>query len=86
MVGDWSDVRRELHLERLPDDPPERKPGESLWNPNSPIAKLSRLMKAETLWKATESSAPPSAAPTAKHTAKWHRQQAKKRKQQTRRC
>jgi len=85
MVGDWGDVRRELNLERLPDDPPERKPGESLWDPNSPIAKLARLMKAETLWKATESSAQPSAA-SAKHTAKWHRQQARKRKQQTWRC
>jgi hypothetical protein len=85
MVGDWSDVRRDLNLERQPDDPPERKPGESLWDPNSPIAKLARHIKLEGQWKATEPPADPSAAPV-KHTAKWHRQQAKKRKQQTRRC
>jgi hypothetical protein len=90
VVGDWGDARRELHLERLPDDPPERKPGESLWNPDSPggqLAKLARKLKLEGKWKAIDALVdPPAAAPAAKHTAQWHRQQAKKRKQQTRRC
>jgi hypothetical protein len=88
MVGDWGNVRRELNLERLPDDPPERKPGESLWDPNSPggkLGKLARRMKLEGKWKEIDAAADPAAAPV-KHSAKWHRQQAKKRKQQTRRC
>jgi hypothetical protein len=88
MVGDWGEVRRKLKLERQPDDPPERKPGESPWGRDSSMTKLAQqIMELARQGGATEPAAPPPAAPPAvKHSAKWHRQQAKKRKQQTRRC
>lgn len=80
IVGDWSDVRKELSLERLPDDPPERAPGAPLYGPDSAIAKVARLISARNARE-------PAAAPErVKRSAKWHRKQAKKRKQQTRRC
>jgi hypothetical protein len=85
MVGDWGDVRRELSLERHPDDPPERRPEEFVHAPNSPIGKLARRLELEERWKESDAPAQPPDAP-AKHSAKWHRKQAKKRKQQTRRC
>ena len=88
VVGDWGDVRRELELERQEGDPPERRPGESVHHPDSPVGKLARRLSLEDKWKAMQapSADPPAAAAPVKHTAKWHRKQAKKHKQQTRRC
>ncbi len=76
-VGDWSDVRRDLNIERLPDDPPERKPGESLWK-GSPMEKIAAALQ----------KLPPSreGTPTENRSAKSYRKEAKKRKKQNRRC
>ena len=87
MVGDWGDVRRELALDREEGDPPERRPGESVHHPDSPIGKLARRLNLEEKWESTQApSADPHAAAPEKRSAKWHRKQAKKHKQQTRRC
>lgn len=86
MVGDWREVREELNLERQPDDPPERRPGESLHDLDSPLGELARYLALEDKWKTMDApSANPPAAP-AKHSGKWHRKQARKHRQQTRRC
>lgn len=86
MVGDWSEVRRELNLERQPDDPPERRPGESVHDPDSLIGQLARRLNLEERWKTVQAPAESPPPAPAKHTAKWHRKQAKKHRQQTRRC
>ena len=86
MVGDWREVRRELNLEREPDDPPERGPGESVHDPDSPIGQLARRLKLEEKWKTVDARpANPPSAPV-KRAGKWHRKQARKHKRQTRRC
>jgi hypothetical protein len=87
MVGDWGEVRRELALEREEGDPPERRPGESVHGPDSPIGKIARRLNLQEKWKATQAPpADPHPAAPEKRSAKWHRKQAKKHKQQTRRC
>ena len=55
MVGDWGDVRRELKLERQPDDPPERRARRVRARPGFGDRKARRgISKLEEKWKTTQ--------------------------------
>ena len=82
VIGDWASVRRDLKLERLPDDPPSRGSGkvELLDNPHLIVDPALEYLDPE------EIAEPQAESPLVKRSGKWHRKQAKKRKSQTRRC